>query len=165
MGVFRSGRRLVGTDLDGNKYYEILSGKSGRPRREVETQLKHEQYEDGTIPIEWESWIRGKRDNPPTHDELISKLQQREVLSQRVKKVEAEEMERKAKEQDQATRQQGHASAPVYEKTGLKSEPTRTGDTFQPGSWTPGSKTGQAGKGSEEEVDSFEPEAWNPGKK
>ena len=157
LGVFRSGRRLVGTDLDGNKYYEIISGKSGRQRREVVTKLKHEQYEDGTIPIEWEAWIRGKREIPPTHEELIKKLQQREILNQRVKKVEAEEMERREKERESelATRQVGHASAPVYEKTGLRSEPVRTGDTFQPGSWTPGSKTDQAGKGTEKKVDSF----------
>ena len=34
--LFRTTRRLVGTDLDGNKYYEILQGKLSKL-----TQLSH----------------------------------------------------------------------------------------------------------------------------
>jgi NADH dehydrogenase [ubiquinone] 1 alpha subcomplex assembly factor 2 len=162
LGVFRSGRKLVGTDLDGNKYFEVLSGRGRRARREVVSKLKHEEYEDGTIPVEWEAWIRGKRNDPPTHDELVSKIRQREVLKERVKHVEAEEIERRAKEQGGAgmlTRPVGHASSPVYGKTELQSEPIRTGNTFQPGAWTPGTNT-DPGKGQD---DNFEPEAWRKG--
>lgn len=168
-------RRLIGTDLEGNKYYEIV--REGRKaRREVVTTMKHVEYKPGTIPMEWEAWIRGKRKDPPTHDELVKKIEQAEILQKRVKQVEERERELQVKEYHeglvarpaQKASQVGHASAPFYQHLDNVQEPTSTGSTFQPGGWTPGKSSPPGGKGqssqieSEAEKDTFQPEAWVP---
>lgn len=176
LGVLRPGRRIVGTDLHGNTYFEVDSSRGGKPavRREVLTKLKHSQYEDGSIPIEWESWIRGKRNDPPTHEELIKKMQQRVIIKQRANILEKEHIEKmneREKENSQTTTSSiGHASAHVYEKQELKSQPTRTGDSFQPGAWIP-SQGGRSQEDSSQQESNngdnkkdFEPEGWVPPK-
>lgn len=169
LSVLRPGRRIVGTDLDGNTYIEVISKRGGRStvRREVITKLRHEQYEDGSIPIEWEAWIRGKREDPPTHDELIQKMQQRKIVKQRARNLEQEEREKMEEQQGkEKTSPVGHASAHVFEKSELKSEPTRVGDSFNPGAWIPS----QGGRDQEEKIPEtdktdFEPEGWVPPKR
>ena len=55
-GAFVRSRRVVGTDLHGNKYYEtIREGK--KPKREMITNLKPMQYTPDMMPMEWEAWI------------------------------------------------------------------------------------------------------------
>ncbi|KXJ17112.1 NADH dehydrogenase [ubiquinone] 1 alpha subcomplex assembly factor 2 [Exaiptasia diaphana] len=171
LNVLRPGRRIVGTDLDGNTYIEVISKRGGRStvRREVITNLKHEQYEDGSIPVEWEAWIRGKREDPPTHDELIQKMQQREIIKQRAKNLEQEERKKMEEQQEKertSTSPVGHASSHVYEKSELRSEPTRVGDSFHPGAWTPSQGgSGQAEKIPKTDKNDFEPEGWVPPKR
>ena len=154
----RTTRRLVGTDLHGNQYYEtIREGK--KPRREMITKIKHMEYTADLIPIEWEAWIRGKRDDPPTHAELLSEQKRIKTLKERVRQVEERDREQQALEDapPQIAAQVGHASAPLYESLDNRTQPTSTGTTFQPGEWAPGSNL--KGKDSEE---TFEPESWVP---
>lgn len=170
IGALRPGRRIVGTDLDGNTYIESNPSRGGRPRREVLTKLKHSQYEDGSIPIEWEAWIRGKRDEPPTHEELLKKMQQREVIKHRAKVLEEEEKERMKEIEKNSlhgwTAPLGQYVGPsLYQKLEETSQPTRTGDSFQPGAWVPS----QGGRGqtqdaqqqsSDENNKDTQPTAW-----
>ncbi|XP_042585520.1 NADH dehydrogenase [ubiquinone] 1 alpha subcomplex assembly factor 2 isoform X1 [Cyprinus carpio] len=70
----------VGTDHLGNKYYYIpeqksWTGRVSRPRRLVEAANPNEfEYMEGNIPSEWDAWIRGRRKQPPTIENLIEEL-------------------------------------------------------------------------------------------
>merc|ERR1712150_122473 len=55
--------------MGGNKYYEYVR-KSGKVARTVENVSTHEEYSEGSVPVEWEAWIRGKRSDPPTQQEI-----------------------------------------------------------------------------------------------
>lgn len=159
LGAFVRTRRLVGTDLHGNEYYETI--REGRkPKREMITKVKHMQYTPGMMPIEWESWIRGKRADPPTHEELLAQQKKIETIKERARQVEEKDRKQQALEHDppQLVAQVGHASTPLYESLESRAEPTSTGTEFQPGEWTPGKKV-SSGKESD---DNFEPESWVP---
>ena len=156
-------RRLVGTDLEGNKYYETIR-EGEKPRREMITDLKHVQYTTETIPIEWEAWLRGKRNDPPSHEELLAQRSRVAIIRERARQVEEKDRESQALEYNQGLVAQppqiashlGHASAPLYERLDNRSEPTSTGTTFQPGQWTPGTSS------SKDNEDAYEPESWVP---
>ncbi|EDO49245.1 predicted protein, partial [Nematostella vectensis] len=120
---------------------------SQRTKREVVTKLKHDQYTPGTNPIEWESWIRGKREEPPTHEEIIARINKQITLKDRIQQVEKKEDERRAKEHAEglvhvgnnatSAKPVGHASAPVYKDLNMKPQASTTSKGFQPGAWTP----------------------------
>lgn len=66
---------LKGADYLGNKYYEIPVNSSStrtRPSRWFEPpqgdDFEHEK------PAEWESWLRGRRKEPPTEQEIAQNL-------------------------------------------------------------------------------------------
>ncbi|KAG9488210.1 hypothetical protein GDO78_007813 [Eleutherodactylus coqui] len=97
------------------------------------------KYESGDIPAEWEAWIRGKRKDPPTIEEILKNEQMRQDIS-----AKGEESLQRDKgmqgTEDMKTKVKGHASAPVYEKHTPTEEPSSTGSTFVPGSWNPQKK-------------------------
>nr|XP_019599100.1 PREDICTED: mimitin, mitochondrial isoform X2 [Rhinolophus sinicus] len=93
-------KEQVGTDQFGNKYYHIPEyenwrGQIIRERRIVEAANKREvDYEVGTIPTEWEAWIRRTRKTPPTmadclivayYDKHKGKVKLSTISSQEVK--------------------------------------------------------------------------------
>ena len=88
----RHGRHLdqkaivIGEDIFGNRYYEIPADPSRgkrRPRRWFtnEASKHHDPREhsnvdgfDKNIPTEWESWLRFRRDAPPTEQQVLQSL-------------------------------------------------------------------------------------------
>ena len=160
--LLRTSRRLVGTDLDGNKYYEVLQGASKKPRREVVTKqkLKHEEYHAGAIPIEWEAWLRGSVDNPPTHQVLLQKQQRQMVLSKRVLEVNRREKQRQEQEYSDGlvAKPVGHASSTTYSNIESSKEPRTSGSKFQPGVWDKQLNRPD----NEDETEKFEPDPWKP---
>ncbi|XP_077982062.1 NADH dehydrogenase [ubiquinone] 1 alpha subcomplex assembly factor 2-like [Glandiceps talaboti] len=149
---FRSAKKLVGTDHLGNKYYEVEKrttkfGGERRKRRFVESGISYHEYEPGLIPIEWESWIRWKRGDPPTMEEVLRREKMTMVVKERAKELERKDKERQESEYEEGlvakptqTVPKGHASAPVYERTDGTGEATTTGSEFQPSSWQPPGK-------------------------
>ncbi|XP_019599136.2 NADH dehydrogenase [ubiquinone] 1 alpha subcomplex assembly factor 2 [Rhinolophus sinicus] len=142
-------KEQVGTDQFGNKYYHIPEyenwrGQIIRERRIVEAANKREvDYEVGTIPTEWEAWIRRTRKTPPTMAEILKNEKQREEI-----KIKSSDFYEKGKllsnENNEEllappveTQIKGHASAPYFGKEEPSVAPTSTGRTFQPGSWMP----------------------------
>ncbi|XP_002733657.1 NADH dehydrogenase [ubiquinone] 1 alpha subcomplex assembly factor 2-like [Saccoglossus kowalevskii] len=156
--LFGSGRaakyvkQFVGSDHLGNKYYEIQSrttafGGQRKARRLVELSTKFHEYEPDSIPIEWDSWIRRKRDNPPTMEEVFGREKNTEIRKTRAMEVDQrdKELQQKAREEgliaDSAhTIPKGHASAKVYQNIDKSSDATTTGSEFQPGAWEPPGK-------------------------
>ncbi|XP_029432424.1 NADH dehydrogenase [ubiquinone] 1 alpha subcomplex assembly factor 2 isoform X1 [Rhinatrema bivittatum] len=147
-------RHHVGSDQFGNKYYYIpqqrtWTGQTIRERRTVEAvHKKAYEYEEWQIPLEWEAWIRGKRKDPPTIEEILKNETYREVIKLRSKEASEKDQLQQATEYEEGiaakpghTQIKGHASAPFYGKTEPSEDPTSTANSFQPGSWTPPSSS------------------------
>ncbi|XP_040277252.1 NADH dehydrogenase [ubiquinone] 1 alpha subcomplex assembly factor 2 [Bufo bufo] len=146
-------RQHMGTDQFGNKYYSIpeqktWTGQANRAKRIVEPAQKDVyKYEAGHIPTEWEAWIRGKRKDPPTIEEILKNEQIRQEISAKgeeylktEKATPSIEGKDGAEAQPVKTQIKGHASARLYEKQTPTEEPTSTANTFVPGSWNPQKK-------------------------
>ncbi|EDV22551.1 uncharacterized protein TRIADDRAFT_58888 [Trichoplax adhaerens] len=101
-----------------------------RIKRIVETGGKECDYVPGSIPVEWEAWLRGKRVEPPTVEELIEREQRAQLLAKRVIALEEKEAQMLQKPEV------GHASAPMYDKADSEDQAS-TGKDFQPASWKP----------------------------
>ncbi|XP_053858938.1 NADH dehydrogenase [ubiquinone] 1 alpha subcomplex assembly factor 2 isoform X1 [Vidua macroura] len=102
------------------------------------------QYQIGDFPVEWEAWIRKKRDDPPTIEEILRNENYREEMKQKVKDVSEKDKLLQAKEYEEGlvaepshTQVKGHASAPYYGKKEPSQDPTSTANIFQPGAWMP----------------------------
>jgi len=66
---------LVGKDRFGNQFFEIPANPSIGKRkaaRYFKPPGEELQNFDSQMPAEWESWLRGRRDVPPTEEELLS---------------------------------------------------------------------------------------------
>jgi len=68
--IFRSQDTYVGSDEFGNKYFEKTydSKNDIRGRRRVQPR-DPDQYSVPTMPVEWMTWLQGRRADPPTQQE------------------------------------------------------------------------------------------------
>ncbi|XP_013127316.1 NADH dehydrogenase [ubiquinone] 1 alpha subcomplex assembly factor 2 isoform X2 [Oreochromis niloticus] len=119
-----------------------------RAKRIVEAaNAKEYEYMEGSIPMEWDAWIRGRRKEPPSIEELLKNESSREQIKTKAKEVEEKDLALLAKEYKEGlvatparTVAKGHAAATSFGKQEFNEEPTSTANTFQPGSWMPTSK-------------------------
>ncbi|KAL3062793.1 hypothetical protein OYC64_002571 [Pagothenia borchgrevinki] len=143
-------REHVGTDLVGNKYYHIpeqktWTGRSVRARRMVVAANAIEyEYVEGSIPMEWDSWIRGRRKEPPSVEELLKNQSYRDNMKIKAREVEEKDLILQAKEYEDGlvttpakTLAKGHAASTDFGKQEISEDPSSTANTFQPGSWLP----------------------------
>ncbi|ORY32124.1 hypothetical protein BCR39DRAFT_524226 [Naematelia encephala] len=84
---FVRGKRYIGRDLEGNKFYELPSKTDARPKRVVEYRRMSEMsdYTSGKhrLPVQWSTWLSHTRSDPPTLSELetdASRLQSLQPL-------------------------------------------------------------------------------------
>ncbi|XP_076006989.1 NADH dehydrogenase [ubiquinone] 1 alpha subcomplex assembly factor 2 isoform X2 [Genypterus blacodes] len=105
------------------------------------------EYMEGGIPSEWDAWIRGRRKEPPSIEELLENESDREQMKVKAREVEERDLALQAKEYEEGlvatpsnTVAKGHAAATGYGKEQISEKPTSTANTFQPGSWMPGDK-------------------------
>ncbi|XP_031164948.1 NADH dehydrogenase [ubiquinone] 1 alpha subcomplex assembly factor 2 isoform X2 [Sander lucioperca] len=146
-------RDHVGTDTLGNKYYLIpeqktWTGRLVRAKRMVVAANPNEyEYIEGSIPMEWDAWIRGRRKEPPSVEELLKNDSYREHIKLKAKEVEEKELALQAKEYEEGlvatpakTVAKGHAATTSFGKQEISEDPTSTANTFQPGSWMPNPK-------------------------
>jgi len=78
---------LVGKDKFGNKFYEIPADRSvgkSKSSRWFVPQDKDDFMKE--MPAEWESWLRGRRNEPPTEEEVMKNF----AISEMTKKNAAE---------------------------------------------------------------------------
>ncbi|XP_031712006.1 NADH dehydrogenase [ubiquinone] 1 alpha subcomplex assembly factor 2 isoform X2 [Anarhichas minor] len=143
-------REHVGTDTSGNNYYVIpkqktWTGRLVRAKRMVEAANPTEyEYIEGSIPMEWDAWIRGRRKEPPSAKELLKNESYRENIKLKAKAVEEKDLALQAQEYEEGlvatlakTVAKGHASTAGFGKQEISEDPTTTANTFQPGSWLP----------------------------
>ncbi|XP_059192915.1 NADH dehydrogenase [ubiquinone] 1 alpha subcomplex assembly factor 2 [Centropristis striata] len=146
-------REHVGTDTLGNKYYSVpeqktWTGRLVRAKRMVVAANPTEfEYIEGSIPMEWDAWIRGRRKEPPSVEELLKNESYREQIKLKAKEVEEKDLVLLAKEYEEGlvatptkTLAKGHAASTSFGKEEISEEPTSTANTFQPGSWMPNPK-------------------------
>ncbi|KAI8060919.1 hypothetical protein BC940DRAFT_245822 [Gongronella butleri] len=133
---------LVGTDLDGNEYWEMPNPLGGRDKRWV--QMKdHDDYavfHQNLLPVQWQAWLRHTRPVAPTIPELVREAQRRALIQQRAKQLDQEWENRKVQQlPDDAAVAQKPAQAEGTAKTKVTdtTAPSGQGDTFVPGEWTP----------------------------
>lgn len=102
------------------------------------------EYIEGSIPMEWDAWIRGRRKEPPSIEELLKNESYREQIKLKAKDVEEKDLALQAKEYEEGlvatpakTLAKGHAATTSFGKQEISEDPTSTANTFQPGSWMP----------------------------
>lgn len=145
-------REHVGTDHLGNKYYVIpeqktWTGRVVRAKRLVVAANPSEyEYMEGNIPIEWDAWIRGRRKEPPSMQEMERNEFYRKQIKLKAQEMEERDLALQAKEYNEGlvatprTVAKGHAATTSFGKPQITEEPTSTANTFEPGSWMPNSK-------------------------
>ncbi|ETN62419.1 hypothetical protein AND_005919 [Anopheles darlingi] len=107
---------FVGEDYFGNKYYQIPADPSvGRRKASRWFEPTKKEAYDQEITAEWEAWLRGRRKDPPTQDELLKNL-----AIMKMKERNAAELEAKySKTKDTAMLEQqktGMGSFPQYDE-------------------------------------------------
>ncbi|XP_025059813.1 NADH dehydrogenase [ubiquinone] 1 alpha subcomplex assembly factor 2 [Alligator sinensis] len=123
----------------------IRRGQTIPERRGLDAvNLEPFRYEVGTIPAEWEAWLRKKRKDPPTIEEILKNEKYRGEMQLKIKDVSEKDKLLQAKEYKEglvaepvSTQIKGHASAHYYGKNQPSQDPTSIANTFQPGSWMP----------------------------
>ncbi|CAI2162946.1 13826_t:CDS:2 [Funneliformis geosporum] len=135
----------VGSDNIGNEYFESTKKINGRTKRMVELKVKKElvDYSGDEIPVQWGSWLRHTRYDPPTIEEIVLANKRRELIIERAKKLDQEYEEQKAKlASDQSKDQQKVPSEVEGDKKSAahKSPPKIPVDSFEPEPWNPISK-------------------------
>ncbi|CAL8344920.1 unnamed protein product [Lota lota] len=146
-------REHVGSDHLGNKYYMIpqqktWTGRSVRAKRMVEAANPTEyEYMEGSIPSEWDAWIRGRRKEPPSIEELLKNERYRVQIKQKARETDERDLLLQSQAYEEGlvaapsqTAVKGHASSTNFGKPEISEEPTSDANTFQPGSWTPNTK-------------------------
>jgi NADH:ubiquinone oxidoreductase subunit len=68
--IFRSKDQYIGSDEFGNKYFEKLYDAKNdiKAQRRVEPK-DPDQFKVPTVPVEWMTWLQGRRSDPPTEQE------------------------------------------------------------------------------------------------
>lgn len=77
-----------GTDYFGNKYYEIPASETRRRGSRYFVPPDKENFEQER-PAEWESWLRGRRKDPPTEEELARNLAIMQMKKENAKLIDA----------------------------------------------------------------------------
>jgi len=119
-GVQSSKDVLVGTDKFGNSYYNVTIVQNGRevtrrqckPKDYQGQELAHLTYEPN-IPAEWESWLRKRRRDPPTEEELEASQRYREMVQQRAANLAAKDAKMREEEQRMGLTRGLDASQPM----------------------------------------------------
>lgn len=119
--------RLVGTDHLGHQYYEVnvkhmpkVDGQSGSNWLRVverEGTTNEEFYEQGNIPVLWESWLRGRRATAPTPADMEAFMKRQARMRRNISRYEASDAEARKQE--------------------LRAGSTNKDGDFEPDSWSP----------------------------
>ncbi|KAG0002252.1 hypothetical protein BGZ80_001276 [Entomortierella chlamydospora] len=172
------GRRLAGKDFDGNLYFEKPDPNGGRyPRRTVELadpQLSEANYDDANISVQWQSWLRNTRKDPPTLAEIQRDEARKQLTISRAKALDQAWQDRKAElALEQAQDRQSILSVAAASRGLDNANATGTSESSIP---EDDSKKSPARKQVEEreaarkagfkpqvqQGDTFEPQAWSP---
>ncbi|XP_039952550.1 NADH dehydrogenase [ubiquinone] 1 alpha subcomplex assembly factor 2 [Bactrocera neohumeralis] len=81
---------FIGEDYFGNKYYEIPANPSIGKRKPSRYFVPTDKEAfDQELTAEWEAWLRGRRNEPPTREELVRNLSIMEMKQRNAAELEA----------------------------------------------------------------------------
>uniref|UniRef100_A0AAY3ZW84 Uncharacterized protein n=1 Tax=Denticeps clupeoides TaxID=299321 RepID=A0AAY3ZW84_9TELE len=90
------------------------------------------------------AWIRGRRKQPPTEQEILNNVQYREQIKVKALEVEDKDRALQGKEYEDGlvarpalAHVRGHAAATQFGRPETSEDPVSAGNTFQPGTWAP----------------------------
>lgn len=110
---------LIGSDYMGNKYYEIPKASGGGIRTQRWFEPKQGSDFEQELPAEWESWLRYRRRQPPTEEEVLTNYN-----LMMAKKEKAAELEAKYSVEDKVpvleNPKKGIESFPAYKEYEIK---------------------------------------------
>ncbi|XP_043265860.1 NADH dehydrogenase [ubiquinone] 1 alpha subcomplex assembly factor 2 [Colletes gigas] len=110
--------KLIGEDFYGTKYYERphpTNTVKKRPSRYFEPVNKEAGF-DQEIPAEWESWLRYRRMNPPTKEELEQNYRMAMTKKQNAAQIEAKFGNTNANLPELPANKKGQSSFPTYKE-------------------------------------------------
>ncbi|XP_059143070.1 NADH dehydrogenase [ubiquinone] 1 alpha subcomplex assembly factor 2-like [Physella acuta] len=95
--IAKSKAKFVGSDQFGNRYFEKAGDDehSMRASRFIEKKPGQDYSDIPQIPVEWHAWLRGRRTDPPTPEE-IEKNNAKNMQT----KLRAQELEKKFAKQN-----------------------------------------------------------------
>lgn len=131
--AFPSSKKLIGTDLQGNRYYEEPRGSF--PRRTIELNDGRSHYQDvsdADLPVQWMAWLRHTRTHAPTHQELEYHEAIKQATIQKAKALELDWAKRKLELQAARSEQAAKENLPKP-----KLNEAFDKKEFEPESWTP----------------------------
>ena len=106
--------KLIGEDYFGTKYYEIERQNSTRkypPRYFVPV---NEDDHSQEVPVEWQAWLRYRRKDPPTKEEVEENYKLQMLKKQNAAEIEAKYSINKTKEV-KLTSEGEYKSFPTYD--------------------------------------------------
>nr|XP_021193558.2 NADH dehydrogenase [ubiquinone] 1 alpha subcomplex assembly factor 2 [Helicoverpa armigera] len=104
---------LMGKDYIGNDYFEIPADPSIGKRKPTRwySPPKGQDFQD-PIPAEWESWLRGRRLEPPTEEEILKNLAIAQMKKENAAKIEVKRLAEGGSLP--SIPEKGHNSYPTY---------------------------------------------------
>ncbi|RWS03482.1 mimitin-like protein [Dinothrombium tinctorium] len=126
---FLEGRVLVGKDPYGNTYYEIPPDPSRgkRQSRRMYVPAAGKDFED-EIPMEWQAWLRQRRDDPPSEAEILRNVALMELKQKKAREIEekekqlfpefAKKLEAEKRKSTSTKREGGRLDFPTYDQFG-----------------------------------------------
>ncbi|XP_017886477.1 NADH dehydrogenase [ubiquinone] 1 alpha subcomplex assembly factor 2 [Ceratina calcarata] len=106
--------KLIGEDYYGTKYYEMqnaVNTSKQKPARYFEPVNKNDFEQN--VPAEWEAWLRFRRKEPPTVEEVEANYKLQLLKKERAAQLEATYSEKK---QLDVPAKDDEKSFPVYEE-------------------------------------------------
>lgn len=115
--IYRTNDLFMGSDQHGNRYFERPEDLSRGIKRQRRVEpLNPDQFNVPKVPVEWMTWLQGRRLNPPTEDEIEKNL----ITSARTQ-MRAQELEKQKQAADNEEIEermepfQAKSKFPVYE--------------------------------------------------
>lgn len=102
-------RKLMGEDYFGTKYYEVPISSTSRHRRPSRYFVPINDF-DQELPAEWESWLRHRRKEPPTPEEIEENYKLAVTKKRKAAEIEA------AYKNGALAKKNEYNSFPVYEE-------------------------------------------------
>ncbi|EGF78037.1 hypothetical protein BATDEDRAFT_91193 [Batrachochytrium dendrobatidis JAM81] len=146
--------RYVGSDLEGNMYFEGPPVREGisLPRRSIEYadgRSNISQYEPNAIPIQWQAWLRHTRETAPTVQELQDEIARRLYIQKRALEIQEQEnalLENERIQQDRLPltnleSKDATTSNMNHTKSHTDAQQRNPSDDFVPESWQPNTKS------------------------
>lgn len=87
--IAKQSNDYVGSDQFGNEYYEKIADpeRNVRGQRYIKERGGASPQDIPDVPVEWDAWLRGRRKNPPTEEEIKQnyvKMMQKKMRAQRI---------------------------------------------------------------------------------